>query len=266
MNKMIVTIFNDEKNAYEGLKALKTLHTEGSLALHAAVVIAKDAEGRISVKQTDDSGPAGTIFGLTMGALLGLLGGPAGLAVGATAGAVTGSVFDLAALGVGEDFLAEVSQNLTSGKVAVVADVDEEWVTPLDTRMEALGGAVLRRARGEFIDAKIEQEMAADRAEFAELKAEYKQAVGEAKAKMKAKVDAAEKRLDARRAVLTEKINSIARDGEARIQALQEQAAKAKHEVKSKLDKRIAHERTVYKTRVEKLREAWKLVKEAATM
>ena len=172
MNKMIVTIFNDEKNAYEGLKALKTLHTEGSLALHAAVVIAKDAEGRISVKQTDDSGPVGTIFGLTMGALLGLLGGPGGVAAAATAGAVTGSLFDLAALGVGEDFLAEVSQNLTSGKVAVVADVDEEWVTPLDTRMEALGGVVFRRARAEFIDAKIEQEMAADRAEFAELKAE----------------------------------------------------------------------------------------------
>ena len=27
MNKMIVTIFNDEKNAYEGLKVLKTLLT-----------------------------------------------------------------------------------------------------------------------------------------------------------------------------------------------------------------------------------------------
>ena len=45
----------------------------------------------------------------------------------------------------------EVSQNLTPGKVAVVADADEEWVTPLDTRMEALGGIVFRRARGEFM-------------------------------------------------------------------------------------------------------------------
>ena len=72
MNKMIVTIFNDEKNAYEGLKALKALHTEGSLALHAAVVVAKDAEGRITVKQEDTPGPAGTIFGLATGTLIGL--------------------------------------------------------------------------------------------------------------------------------------------------------------------------------------------------
>jgi len=266
MNKMIVTIFNSEKNAYEGLNALKALQGEGSIALHAAIVIAKDADGQINVKQADDSGPAGTIFGLTTGALLGWLAGPAGIAVGATAGAVTGSLFDLAALGVGEDFLTEVSQNLTPGKVAVVADADEEWVMPLDTRMEALGGGVFRRARGEFIDLKIEQEMAADRAEFADLKAEYRQAVGDAKARLKAKIDAAEKRLDARRTVLTEEINAIARDGEARIHALQEQAAKAKHDMKSKLDKRVASERAAHKARVDKLRQAWKLVKEAAAI
>jgi uncharacterized membrane protein len=266
MNKMIVTIFNGEKNAYEGLKALKALHGEGSLALHAAVVIAKDAGGQIGVKEEDTPGPAGTIFGLATGTLIGLLGGPIGMTAGAAAGALTGSLFDFAALGIGEDFLAEVSQNLTPGKVAVVADVDEDWVTPLDTRMEALGGIVFRRARGEFVDTQIEQEIAADRAEFAELKAEYQQAVGEAKAKLKAKIDAAEKRLEVRRVLLTDKINAIAKDGEARIQALQEQAAKAKHEMKTKLDERIAHERTVHEARLGKLREAWKLVKEAAAM
>jgi uncharacterized membrane protein len=266
MNKMIVTIFENEKNAYEGVKALKELHGEGSLTLHAAAVIAKDAKGEVTFKQADDQGPSGTIFGLAAGSLIGLLAGPAGAAVGATAGAVTGSLVDLATLGVGEDFIAEVSQNLKSGKVAVVADVDEEWVTPLDTRMEALGGGVFRRARGEFIDTKIEQEIAADRAEFAELKAEYKQAAGEAKAKLKAKIDAAEKKLEAHRVVFTEKINAIARDGEARIQALQKQAAQTKHEMKAKLDKRIAHERTVHTVRVEKLQQAWKLIKEAASV
>jgi uncharacterized membrane protein len=266
MNKMIVTVFNDEKNAYEGLKALNALHIEGSLALHAAVVISKDAAGEITVRQEDTPGPAGTIFGLATGTLIGLLGGPLGMAAGAAAGTLTGSIFDLAALGVGEDFLAEVSQNLTVGKVAVVADVDEEWVTPLDTRMEALGGLVFRRARAEFIDAKIEQDIAADRAEFAELKAEYKQAVGDAKAKLKTKIDAAEKRLDARRAVLMDKINAVANDGETRIKALQQQAAKAKSDAKAKLDQRIAEASTKHQARVHKLREAWKLVKEAAAI
>ncbi len=47
-------------------------------------------------------------------------------------------------------------------KWAVVAEVDETWVTPLDTRMNATGGVVFRRGRGEFLDIQIEPEIAAD--------------------------------------------------------------------------------------------------------
>lgn len=266
MNKMIVTVFDDEKRAYEGLRALMALHNEGSLTLHAAAVIAKDVTGRVSVKEADDQGPAGTFFGLLTGSLIGLLAGPVGMVVGATAGAATGSIYDLATLGVGEDFLAEVSQNLTPGKVAVVADADEEWVTPLDSRLEALGGVVFRRARGEFIDAQIEREMAADRAELAALKAEYQQSVGEAKAKVKAKLDAAQKRFDARRALIEERIDAFEREGEAKIKALEEQAAKATGEMKAKLEQRIAEARADHKARSEKLHQAWQLVKEAAAI
>jgi uncharacterized membrane protein len=266
MNKMIVTVFNNEKNAYEALTAIKQLHTEGSLTLYAAAVIAKDRSGVVSVKQADEPGPAGTMFGLAAGSLIGLLGGPIGLAVGAATGTVAGSLFDLAALGVGDDFVNEVSQNLTPGKVAVVADTDEEWVTPLDTRMEALGGIVFRRMRGEFIDAQIERELATDRAELAKLRAEHAQAVAETRAKLKAKLDTAEKRVEARRTLIKERIDAIEREGETRIRTLQEQAQKALGDKKQKLEQQIAHQRANHKARVEKLRQAWQLVKEAAAI
>ncbi len=266
MNKMIVTVFDDEKSAYQGLKALKGLHAEGSLTLHAAAVVAKDVNGRVTVKQADDQGPAGTFFGLATGSLIGLLGGPVGLAIGAATGTVAGSIYDLATLGVGEDFLAEVLQNLTRGKVAVVADADEEWLTPLDTRMESLGGVVFRRVRGEFIDAQIEREMDADRAELAALKAEYQQSVGEVKAKVKAKLDAAQKRFDARSALIKERIDAFERESEAKIKTLQEQAEKARGEQKAKLEQRIAKARADHKARSEKLHQAWQLVKEAAAI
>jgi uncharacterized membrane protein len=266
MNKMIVTVFGDEKSAYEGLRALKALHAEGSLTLHAAAVIAKDPGGQVSYKQGDDQGPVGTLVGLVTGGLFGMLGGPIGLAVGATAGTLTGSIYDIATLGVGDDFVSEVSQNLTPGRVAVVADIDEEWVTPLDTRMEALGGYVFRRARGEFIDAQIERELATDRAELARLKAEYHEAVGEARAQLNAKVEAAQTRFEARRALIKERIDAVEREGEAKINALEEQAAKAKAEKKAKLEQRIAKERADHKARVVKLRQAWQLVKEAAAV
>lgn len=266
MNKMIVTVFNVESSAYEGAKALTELHDEGSLTLYATAVIAKDPKGVVSVKHAADEGPLGTVLGFATGSLIGLLGGPVGLAIGATAGTIGGSMYDIAQLGISEDFVAEVSHYLLPGKVALIAEIDEEWVTPLDTRMEQLGGIVFRRARGEFIDAQIEREIAADEAEFAQLKAEYNQAVGEAKAKLKAKLDAANNRLQARRDQAKARIEAIKREGEARIKSLQEQAVKAKGEMKAKLEKRIAEERADNKLRVEKLSQAWGLVKEAAAI
>ena len=266
MNKMIVTVFNDESSAYEGVKALTELHAEGSLTLYATAVIAKDAQGVVNVKQAADQGPLGTVLGLTTGSLVGLLGGPIGMAVGAATGALAGSLYDVAQIGISEDFLTEVSQNITPGKVAVVAEIDEEWVTPLDTRMEPLGGIVFRRARGEFIDAQIEREIAADKAEIAKLKAEYNQAVGDAKAKLSAKLDAAQNRLQERREMVKERIEAIQREGEAKIKSLQEQAVQATGEMKAKLEKRIAEERADHEARMAKLRQAWQLVKEAAAI
>ena len=266
MNKMIVVAFDDERKAYEGLKALKELHADDSITLYASAVIAKNPAGEVSVKQTGDSGPAGMAVGLAVGSLIGLLGGPVGLAVGATTGTLGGAFYDVAQLGVGTDFFDEVSQHLVPGKTAVLAEVDEEWVTPLDTRMDALGGIVVRRARAEFVDAQTERDIEADKAELAQLKAEHAQAVGKAKAKLQAKIDAAEKRLKARRDRFEQKIAAIKHDGEAKIKLLQDQAAKAKSERKAKLEKRIADARARHKARAEKLSQAWQLVKEAAAI
>jgi uncharacterized membrane protein len=266
MNKMLVTVFKDEKSAYEGVKALRDLHEEGSLTLYASAVVARDAKGAISVKQAADQGPLGTVLGVTTGSLIGLLGGPVGVAVGAATGTLAGSLYDIAQLGVSEDFLAEVSRHLSPGKVAIIAEIDEEWVTPLDTRMQALGGIVSRRARGEFIDAQIERESAADRAEIAKLTAEANRAVGEAKTKLTAKLDAAKSRLGARRDLLKAKVEAITREGEAKLKALQEQAAKTKGNAQTTLEKRIAEERANHQLRMEKLSKAWQLVKEAAAI
>jgi len=69
--------------------------------------------------------------------------------------------------------------------------------------------------RGEFIDVQIEREIAADKAEIDRLDSEYKQAVGEAKTKLKVKVDAARKRYKERRELLVQRIDEIQHDGDA---------------------------------------------------
>jgi uncharacterized membrane protein len=264
MNKMIVAVFNNETAAYQGVKALKELDADNSITLFGVAVIEKDAKGAISVKQTDDQGPIGTAIGLTTGSLIGLLGGPVGLVVGAVTGTFAGSLFDIAELGISGDFLDEVSLQLVPGKTAVLAEVDEEWVTPLDTRMSAIGGVVLRRSREAFIEEQFERDIAADEAELERLEAEFKEAAGEAKAKLQAKIDATKKRMENRRAKMKERLASAKRDGEAKIKVLQEKAAKAHGERKAKMEARLAIAQANHKARMEKLSQAAELIREAA--
>jgi uncharacterized membrane protein len=77
-----------------------------------------------------------------VGALIGALGGPVGAVVGsAVAGTVVGGAVGA---GVSRDYLKEVSQAMTPGTTAVVADILEGDPIPVDARMNQLGGTVLR--------------------------------------------------------------------------------------------------------------------------
>lgn len=266
MDKMVVVVFDGERNAYEGMKSLKELHAEGSLTLYAVAVIAKDSTGVFNVKEAADQGPLGTTIGMATGSLIGLLGGPIGVAVGAAAGIAAGAMYDVTQVGVNTDFLDEISRHLSPGKTAVVAEIEEEWVTPLDTRMEALGGVVFRRTRSEFVDAQIEREIETENAVIAKLQAEHDQAVGQAKSKLKAKIDDVHKRIQARRDKLHDRIDTVKREGEAKMKLMQEQEEKAKDEAKAKLEERINEMRAHHMARVDKLSKAWQLVKEAAAV
>jgi Protein of unknown function (DUF1269) len=175
--------------------------------------------------------------------LVGLIGGAAGAAAGVGGGGLIGSAGDLFNLGVGKDFLDKVARELTPGKSAVVAEVEEDWVIPLDTRAEAIGGTVLRQSRGDFEDDRIQQAVRASKAELAALQAEYRQAREEHKAKLKARIDEARAKLRSAAARAKAKRERLQRETDAKIKALQEQRARANADAKVKHEPRIA-ERT----------------------
>jgi uncharacterized membrane protein len=263
MDKILVIIFDSETKAYEGSSALQELEREGSINLYSKAVIARDARGKVAVKQQGDMGPLGTAVGLLTGSLIGLIGGPVGVAIGAGAGTFGGLVYDLAHLGVGQDFLSEVEQSLQPGKVAVVAEVWEEWTLPVDNRMEALGGVVFRRTRVEVLDTQIERDVAALKADLAELEAERDQATGKARVKLQKRVDAVRGRLQAAQDDVQAKIKASQKETEAKIKSLQEQAAKERGERKAKREARIAELKAEQKRRSDLLKRAWELTKQA---
>src|SRR5439155_22381207 len=110
----------------------------------------------------------------------------------ASSGTLVSSLIDwLANASVGADFVAELAHYITPGKSAVLAEVHEESRMPADIRMETLGEVVFRRARSEFHDIQIQKDIAAFQAEIESLEAELKEATGNAKAKLKQKIEAA---------------------------------------------------------------------------
>jgi len=263
MDKMLVVVFDSEIKAYEGSRALQELQNEGNINLYAKAVITRDAGGKVAVKQEGDMGPVGTAVGLLTGGLIGLIGGPVGVAIGASVGMSGGVLYDLAHLGVGEDFLSEVEKSLLPGKAAVVAEVWEEWTIPVDTRMEALGGVVFRRTSIEVVDEQIERDVAALNAELTELEAERDQATGEARAKLQAKVDTVKGRLKTSQDAIQARIEASQKETEAKIKSLQEQAVKESGDRKAKREARIAELKADQKRRSDLLKQAWQLTKEA---
>ena len=263
MSKFIVVIFPDETKAYEGTRALKDLHAEGSLTLYGVAVIVKDGSGTLSVKQEADQGPIGTAVGSLVGGFIGLLGGPIGAAIGLGTGALLGSVRDLYELGVSGDFLDKVSQDLTPGRVAIIAEVSEDWVTPLDTRMSAIGGIIVRAWRSDVEDELARAEAAARKSELAQLKAEFQQAKAENKAKLRAQIDALQAKAQAAAVRAQARIDRLQSETEAKIKAIEEQVAKARGDAKAKLEQRIAELRADQKRRAGQLKQALELTKEA---
>ena len=253
MEKMLVVVFDNEKQAYEGSRALYQLDMEGTVSIHGESVISKKADGTLTVHEADGDFPIRTISGTALGSLIGLLGGPVGFGIGAAAGAFAGFLGDLRTAGVDGDFLDDVSKALQPGKSAVVADLSEEWVTPVDAQMEELQGVVFRTTRSAVEQEQIAREEANLRAEMAQLKAEHAQAKAERKQRLQSMVERLNTKLQAKLQKQQQQREELKREMDAKLHAIQERAAKVKGDAKAALESRIADLRRDYEVGKAKL-------------
>ena len=265
MSKFIVSVFDNEKAAYEGSRALQELHNDGSIVVYAAAVISKDQDGKVQVKDAADEGPIGMATGMLVGSLMGIVGGPVGVAAGMAAGSVGGLMADLYNIGVSTEFLDDVATVLTPGKYAVVAEVAEGWTAPLDARMEELGGTVFRRWRIDVEDEQIERDIEATSRELDELQEEWENAVGETKVKLQAKIDASQDKLQALQDKANKKIASLNDEADAKLEKLNAQITKATDEFKTKFEKQRDELKANYEKRIAKLKETSQAKAEAVS-
>ncbi len=263
MNKMLVAVFDNENDAYQGISALLDLHKNADITLYASAVVSKDQNGELHLNTAADEGPVGTATGLFTGSLLGLLGGPIGFAVGASVGIFTGLIYDIGTEDVNATFLDDVSKALVKGKTAVVAEIDETWTVPVDTRLEALGAMVFRRLRYEVEEDQLTRESEAISAEFRDLQEELK----EARAEDKAAITAAMEKLKNKAQVINDRVKSKLDESkqqlDAKVSAMQHQMKDARQKRKTKLENRIHEVKQEYRARTEKLKQASRLIGEA---
>ena len=109
---------------------------------------------------------------------------------------MAGSLADLNKARIGGDFIDDVSKELRPTKFALVAEIQEDWTTPVDDRMEALGGFVFRRALSDVKHMANDEDIAALKADLAQLKAEHAEARADRKAKLHEKINQLESEIE----------------------------------------------------------------------
>lgn len=266
MSKFVIVTFPDEAKAYEGTRALQSLHEQGSLSLYEMAVVARGADGRLLVKQAPQEGAMGITVGSVVGGLVGLMGGPLGGLIGLSGGALLGSVSDLYSLGLSQDFLETISEHLQPGKVALVAEVGEDWVTPLNSAMAPLGGTLLRRWRVDVEEEQTLREHAALRKEHAQLKKEWEQAGSENKARLHLALEHLHAQIESAAHKVQSRLGQLEQATEAKIKSLSEQAAKVQNDAREAVDGRIHTLRQDLARRSGQFQKAWTLTKEALSV
>jgi len=171
MERMLVALFGDEAKAREAAQALQAMGDDSEIALHTVQMFTRNEDGVVASADVYNALPEGTMGGTAVGSLLGLLGGPVGLAIGAGSGLLVGATADYAKRRVTTDFAQQVADELTPGRAAIVAEVDEEETEAVNERLQALGATVLRRDLSDLADQEYEHEMASIKNDLARVKA-----------------------------------------------------------------------------------------------
>jgi uncharacterized membrane protein len=146
MSELVVVAFKGRDTADQVLNDLRSMQRDYLVDLEDAVVVTRDADGKLNLKQSVNLVGMGAMSGGTWGALWGvlvgvlfmnpLLGFVAGAAAGAGAGALAGALSDY---GIDDDFIKRMGETVCSDSSALFVlfkKVTLDKVLPEFTRYE----------------------------------------------------------------------------------------------------------------------------------
>ena len=118
MSNLIVIAFNNEADAFEMRAVLAKMHAQYLIEMEDAVVVTRDAKGKVQLHQAVNLTAAGAVSGAFWGTLIGMLflNPLLGAAVGAGSGALSGKLADI---GINNQFMKDLGATLTAGSSAL---------------------------------------------------------------------------------------------------------------------------------------------------
>jgi len=153
MHRIMVIVFDNEAEAEKGKNKLLQLDSEGSIGTYGYAVVGKKADGTVVLRQVDRHGTLSPFANSLLGSLCDSAcpaPEPGATQAGDPAADSNRNERD-------KDFVRDMTQVLLPNRVAIVAEVEEEWPPVLDRPMESIGGVVFRWTESEVLRA-IEME------------------------------------------------------------------------------------------------------------
>jgi uncharacterized membrane protein len=143
---VISATFASEDGAQRALEALQSADQSEFLDLESAAVIAKDANGNVTLSETEDkSGKQGLTRGLLLGGLTGLLLPGRSLVSSAVKLGVSGGFLArLQDTGFEDDDLRAMAEDLAPGSSMLVAIVQYQLSDDLSVRLRERGAALAK--------------------------------------------------------------------------------------------------------------------------
>ena len=171
MGQLVVLGFDGLTAADEVLNKVRGLKAEHLIDLEDAVVVERDAEGKVHIKQalnlTALGATSGGLSGAFWGTLVGLIflnplaGFAIGAATGAGAGALSGSLMDY---GVNDDFVKKLSETIPNNSSALFVLVREVTMDKVVDAIQPWHPRVLNTSLSNEQEAKLVEALKAQTA------------------------------------------------------------------------------------------------------
>jgi hypothetical protein len=165
---------------------------------------------------------------------------------------------------VSDEFLAGIVRELVPGKSAIPAEMSEDSAAPLNTRVGAFGGRVVRESREGFVYDLLETRANVYRAELAARSAERAAKNVRTRSELVRAADEAREKLERAAADIRERLEYAKDELQAKVEMLEEQAADASCEVRGRIARRIAALREEFGKGERRLERAYRLAEAAA--